>query len=398
MNELTPIQIGSFEGLSAHSPLGASGASRWMKCPASYVYSKGVEDPSSDHARLGTAAHTLGEHCLTKGDDAWMLIGQEFDGFVVDKPMADAVQVYLDAVRQAHPGRNQSNFFVERRFHCPTIHDLFYGTSDCIYLDEANSHLHVWDYKHGAGIVIEAEENPQLMYYGCGVLEELDLWMTVDHVTLYVAQPRGFHWKGPIRHWHTTVDFLQSWLEDVLVPSMDRATISTQAESGEHCRFCPARLRACPRLDADMNELEQYIMQTMDKGTLPEWTDEQLARFMDLHELSKIVQKSASELAFGRLQQGRNVPGWKLTTARANREWKDGAEPALKKAYKDQAYEPAKLKSPAGIDKLPGGGDLTARWAVKPDAGLTLAKASDPRRSVNKDTKSMFTPTKRKKD
>jgi|TARA_R110000824_G_scaffold67928_7_gene175970 hypothetical protein len=390
----TALNLDLVDPLYAHSPLGASGASRWMKCAASYRLSEGAEDSGSEHAKLGTAAHSLGEACLNSKQEAWTFIGQDMDGCPVDKNMADAVQVYLDALAEAHPDRDQNNFFVERKFHCPTIHPLFYGTSDATYLDEDNKHLHVWDYKHGAGIVVEAEENPQLMYYACGVLEEFELWEDITDVTIYVAQPRGFHWKGPVRSWHTTADSLASWLEDELSPSMDWAVTSDHIESGEHCRFCPARMGVCPQLKADMTELEELIMAVAsDDGAMEKWSNEDLARFLDLHEMSKIVHKAAGEMAFGKLQSGKEIPGWKLVPARANREWKEGAEIEAKKKFEAKAFSAPAFLSPAKVEKLPGGTAFAQRWAFKPDAGLTVAKQSDARRTVSQDTKSMFKPT-----
>ena len=135
--------------LPEHSPLGGSGASRWIKCPGSVSNSEGCVDEESEFAALGTAAHALGEHCLTWGTDAWThmgcpIIGGMLDGsgdnipedaILVDKDMADAVQTYLNAVREWHPDRNQSNFFVERGFMCSSIHKFFYGRADAVYID-----------------------------------------------------------------------------------------------------------------------------------------------------------------------------------------------------------------------------------------------------------------------
>jgi len=150
----------------------------------------------------------------------------------------------------------------------------------------------------------------------------------------------------------------------------------------------------CPKLKADMTELEELIMAVAsDDGAMEVWTDEDLARFLDLHEMSKIVQKVASEMAFGRLQAGKEIPGWKLVPARANREWKEGAEAEAKKKFKAKAFSSPVFLSPAKVEKLPGGAAFSQRWAFKPDAGLTVAKQSDARRTVSKDTKSMFKPS-----
>src|SRR5580765_4761035 len=59
----------------AHSPLGASGAERWMNCPGSVsllkLVSPGVESDEPEYRTHGTAAHQLLAHCLTEKLDAW---------------------------------------------------------------------------------------------------------------------------------------------------------------------------------------------------------------------------------------------------------------------------------------------------------------------------------------
>jgi hypothetical protein len=395
-----------------HSPLGASGTHRWMECPGSVGLSEGIEDPESEHAAIGTAAHKVGETCLRHGGDAWHYLGYVFldgvlfdiptfdskrnakaitaRGILVDKPMADAVQEYLDALRAWHPDRHQGNTWYERDFHCPEIHELFYGTSDCIHWDEAAATLHVWDYKNGAGIVVEVEDNPQLKYYAIGALEDLGLWRLAKKVVLHVAQPNGFHSDGAIRHWETTPQELDEWCFNVLVPAMDNALVSRDTESGDHCRFCPARRAACPQLEKDMDELEA-MMKQMDAGRgAPEMTGEQIARMLSLLTLAKIKAKAAEEEAFKRLNAGKPVPGYKLAAKRANREWKDGVEAEAKKTFGAAAYTEPKLKSPAQIDALPKGLAFTAQYAAKPNTGLTVVPADDTRAEVSKSVKSMF--------
>lgn len=434
-----------------HSPLGGSGAYRWMPCPGSVGLSEGIDDPESEDAALGTAAHTLGALCLHRGQDAWEHIGSEVsDGkvgangevfwFNPDKNMADAVQVYLDAVREAHPDRDQGNTWIERRFHCPEIHKYFWGRPDLIHIETIGSkydgkkaliwneddptkspaHLHVWDYKHGIGITVEVPNNPQLMYYACGVLEDLQLWDTVDEVTLHVAQPRGFHWAGPIREWTVvSVADLQEWLWETLVPAMDNALVSDELKSGRHCQFCPARSHACPQLMKDWDELEGFIkmIETKTKGAA-ELTNKQVGRFLDLWEVLKPAAKAARETGFARAEKGNKIPGWKLVKQKSNREWKDGAIPAaLEKfgldcltipkkiafaaAEKFGTLEPIisidELKSPAKIDKLPEGKAFSTRMAFKPDAGNTLVSLDDTRQDVGPDKQSMFEPQGKKK-
>jgi hypothetical protein len=367
----------------------------WMTCTGSVDRAKGCEDPESEHAALGTAAHELGEFCLNEEYDAWEQIGSvayQAQGIEVDEDMTNAVQEYLDAIDLEHPDRHQGNSWVERRFWCPGIHELFYGTADFVFWDEDALTLHVWDYKHGAGIVVEVENNPQLMYYGCGVLEDLTLWGQVDTVVLHVAQPRGFHFDGPMREWSITTKELRAWLDNTLVPAMNKAQVSRETISGEHCRFCPARAYACPALIADMKELEQMTERLNEEGGAGELTEEELSHFMTLVKTAKIVNKAAEETAFNRMKAGKPVPGFKLVKARANRIHKDGAEKAAKEKFGAKAYTLPGIKSPAQIEKLPGGKAFNERWAYKPEKGMTVAAGKDSRTATNSDIKKRFKP------
>ena len=405
----------------AHSPLGASGAERWMKCPGSVNLSEGIdEDEDDEFSAPGQAAHAVAAYCLSSQTDAWEMIGTLVDGernhfypeafwgeapehaIPVNKGMADAVQVYLDAVRQAQPDRNQGDIWIERRFHCSNLHELFYGTSDFVHLsyeaagiDTGSYTLDVWDFKYGAGIVVEVKENPQLMYYACGMLEDLDLWETVDRVTLHIAQPRGFHFDGPLRQWSISTADLMDWLWEMLIPAMDNALVSTDTASGEHCRFCPVRGHACPQILSDLIELEELV-NTMEKaGGAAKLTAVQLGRILDLMVPAMIARKQALKNATGMLNAGHKVPGWKLAKARSNRVFKDDAFVAAEKKFGDQAMTKPALKSPAQIDKLPEGDAFTARYAFKPEVGNTVVPEGDSRMAVSKDTKALFSPVKK---
>jgi hypothetical protein len=387
--------------LLEHSPLGGSGAYRWMRCAGSVGLSAGIHDPESEFALEGTMAHEAGGWCLASDLDAWEVIArgdQPGEGYTlpngeemfVDKAMADAVQVYLNTVRFNHPDRNQGNSFIERAFHCPDLHPLFYGRADYVYLDLAVEELHVYDYKHGAGVVVDVQDNPQLMYYAAGILHELKLWTAIKKITIHIIQPRGYHNDGPIRRWSINVFDLERWLDDELLPAMNHAMVSRETTSGEHCRFCPARTRACPQLLKDFDELEE-IMTVMDqKGGAKKLNNTQLARFKSLFEVAKIAAKAADATVMNRLQAGKNVKGFKLVRSKTNREWRPGAKEALVAKFGDNALIDIALKSPAQIEKLPEGKQLTDEWAEKPPGNIAVAHESDKRMAIDLDKSKLF--------
>ena len=392
--------------LPDHSPLGASGMYRWMKCFGSTQAAIGHTENPSDYAKEGSAAHELAQGCLESGEDAWERIGHligpgddhgpDLDKCVeVTKDMADAVQIYLNSVRQRYPDRNQGNFYVEYGFHCPTIHPLFYGQADMVYINFEDRQLDIDDYKHGAGIVVGVQENPQTMYYAVGVLESMNLWDKIDKITIRIVQPRGWHRDGPIRAWSITTAMLWQWMEDVLIPTMENAETSNDFQSGEHCRFCPVRYRACPQIAEDFDELEELMNLIAKKGGAQKLTNAQLGRYLTLADTARMIAKSANETAFARLNAGKKVPGRKLARSRTNRAWDEGAEEVLKDQFGAAAYE-TKLLSPAKIDGLPEGDKLTSEWASKPEGKLTVVAESDARAGVSKDITALFTDQTKK--
>tara|TARA_R110002096_G_scaffold55097_8_gene141843 strand:+ start:741 stop:1910 length:1170 start_codon:yes stop_codon:yes gene_type:complete len=377
---------------SAHSILGASGSHRWMTCPGSVTLAQGMVDEPSEFAAEGTAAHALGEATLLDGSETWTKTGMEFAGYTASPDMVRAVDEYVRSVRTKYPNMAMGeNAWVERTFHAPEIHAEFYGTCDFVFWDAPWETLHIWDYKHGAGVVVEADNNSQLKYYAAGALYALGIHNQCRNVVLHVAQPRGWHRHGGIRDWSLTARELTDWLWGELVPAMNRALTDNTTKAGEHCRFCPVRSHQCPEILRLYKEFKP-LAEKIEKEGAAELTDEQVSEFMEFGSTFKIAMKAAEQTVFNRLNRGSTIAGYKLAPKRANRAWKEGAEKKLKATFGDKAFEPRKLATPAAVEKLPKGGDFVKRYANKPDAGLTVVRVEDPRPEVSKTTKSHFKP------
>lgn len=423
LEELT----GRYTPLKDHSPLGASASNRFIRCPGSVMVAQGCVDDDDEFSAPGSAAHKVAELCLREGLAPWNYVGRWYekdtdevvlpapeemtdDFILIDKEITDAVDIYVSNLRARHQlkerpksnahvvGGADHHAYVEKEFHCPSIHPLFWGMSDWVFVDLPEHTLHIEDYKHGAGIVVEANNNPQGMYYAVGILESMDLWDRVDTVVIHICQPRGFHWEGPHRSWSISTADLEDWLEDELLPAME-LTLNQNPEApdvdtGENCRFCPAAGYQCPGIIADLERMDMFVNQL---GGAAELDNGQLGEFLKLFEVAKIAAKRHRDVAFHRVMAGKKVPGQKLVNARSNREWKKEGEAALKKAFGAKAYEPRKLKSPAMVEKMPKGEALAIQHSSKPDKGLTLVPATDSRREVSRDTKSLFTPQKKGK-
>lgn len=366
--------------LPAHSPKGASSAERWMACPGSTALLQRLDLPDSDepeYRTLGTAAHELAAWCLTGPDqvDAWEAIGMTHGAHVVDQNMVDAVQVYLDEVRPLMQECTMAQF-IEQKFHEPDIHPDFYGTADFAGLSPKR--VICLDYKHGEGIVVDPEENPQLKYYVIPIIKrypELDDDFPVD---LGICQPRAYATKRT-RWWRTTVGEIKQWLEEELIPAMN--STSGALDTGKHCRFCPAKL-VCPALVGMFGMFG--MLARADASQVRKFDDATISREWPQIAAVKSYIKALEEVAFTRLNnQGAEIEGLKLVDKQSKRTWKGGAEEAIRNSFGDKALTKPELMSPAQLEKLgPAAKKLVAKWAYFPSTGLTVTLASDKKTGV----------------
>ena len=386
------------EGVSgssrAHSMIGASGFSRWSKCPGSIRLQHVAERhdvaavAGSSFASEGTAAHEVAAHCLEQGSDTWEWVGQtihlkrEQEDWPVTVEMAEAVQVWVDTVRQdkeeyTEATGDQAVTLVEVGFDLSDVREGAFGTSDAVTLFPKWGLVTVYDYKHGVGIGVDAERNGQLMYYAAGALHHLGATAQhIEAVELVVVQPRHAHRYGPVRRWRTTTADLHEWVWTELVPAIDRTREpDAPLVPGDHCQFCPARA-FCPAL----RDLAQEYFEMSDQPVQP-MSDEELAAWLDKVKAVRHFLKALDDEGYHRLSQGNRLPGYKLVRRRSNRTWADGAEDALKEVLGDAAYKRI-LLSPAEADKNRLTKEVAKKFAYKPENGLTMAPASDSNEGV----------------
>jgi hypothetical protein len=358
-----------------HSPLGGSGAERWMNCAGSVALLKHMGEDISDEpdwTREGKAMHEGGAHALENNLDAWELVGMTFCQTVLTPELVDPLQIYLDYCRSLKGER-----YIEYAISSP-VHPQFYGRLDFGCYGQI---LEIVDLKGGAGIMVEVEENPQEGYYAFGFIDGLERRTggripdeTVVRQT--IVQPRGFHSDGPVRSWDTTVGAIKAWAHGTLVPAMNATAFDNSLNVGEWCRFCPAKL-VCPMLTA----LFQAAC-LANPAHIPDMSDDAIGRNYTLSQGVRHYLKALDLEAYNRAMRGRTIPGGKLVQKRADRVWKDGA-PALAKArFGNDAFTEPKLKSPAQLEALPAAKEWVKEFAYSPNTGLRFALATDPGQAV----------------
>lgn len=371
-------------GPTVHATLGASSAYRWMACPGSVALSKNIPRKDTAYSKEGTAAHELAEISYQANLHPSNWLGETVEDVLVTKDMVDAVSVYVDFLRDLASYEGQ--IMLEHRFDLAKLNPPapMFGTSDCVAYLAGERRLVVADYKHGAGVSVEVEDNPQLKYYALGALLQLDPNLRVDEVEMVIVQPRAPHKDGPIRRWKTTTSYLLDFSGDLLEAA--HATVASDAgfSAGKHCRFCPAQ-PMCPELHRETKLVAQTEFGSKPLLDIRLLSPEQIGLVLERADLIEDWIRSIRQHVQTQLEQGTDVPGWKLVPKRASRVWvKEGEVVAWAKTLgleSEEIYE-SKLKSPAALEKTVGKKNLPKDLVASVSSGYTLAPASDPRPAV----------------
>ena len=202
-----------------HAMLSASGAHRWLECPPSATLEAGMPDSSSSAAEQGTAAHALAEWKLyralheartIKPVSTW--IDEEMESLTDD--YVAFVQERLRDVRQvcADP-----QVLIEQHLDFSHIVPGGFSTGHCVSIAEPT--LQIIDLKYGQGVMVEAEQNPELMLCALGALDAFGSLYDITEVAVTIYQPR----RSNVSTW--TISVVELWSS--LVPRWQLAGMAS---------------------------------------------------------------------------------------------------------------------------------------------------------------------------
>jgi hypothetical protein len=401
-----------------HSPYGGSQVYRYAACPGSVaLIERAPPAKDSVYSEEGTFAHKLAELCLEAGEtSAKGRIGSVLKLDHVDSvktvtaEMAAAVDVYLDAVWDEYGGDEQAEIEVEQRFtlDVEAAEGQAFGTNDALVYQPNRRKLTIFDYKHGAGVVVSVKNNHQLKFYAIGALQSHPDWQPRE-VELVVVQPRAFNAgdENGVKRWSMPlVDIIEYPYE---LNEAIKATKEPDAPlaPGDHCQFCPASI-ICP---AREQQFVAAVHEDMRGVSLPEVADtivdssiglpvdfEHMSRILDAWERLGPWVNDLRKALDEHLLAGGSVPGWKVVDKISRRKWvaadsdvadwlelmfgvprEEVCPPSLvtiseaKKLLKDYAGR----ERYADAEKA-----LTLQFTIKESAGLTTAPESDKRPAV----------------
>ena len=147
-------------------------------CPPSARLGEQFPDTASEYAAAGTLAHAIAElkarkyfvePMSTRTFNARLKKLKEDPHY--DKGMDAATDTYLEHLKALAISYGSVQPFValETRVDFGDYVPEGFGTADCIIIGAGR--MCVADYKNGAGVLVEAEANPQMMLYALGALK-----------------------------------------------------------------------------------------------------------------------------------------------------------------------------------------------------------------------------------
>lgn len=362
----------------AHAILSASSSHRWLNCPPSARLCETYEDKGSDYAAEGTDAHSLCEYKLRKALDMSAVDPSEHLTWYSEE-MEDCANGYaayiLELVEAAKETCAAPVVLIEQRVDFSRWVEQGFGTSDAIIISDGT--LRVIDYKHGLGVLVEADNNPQMMCYALGALELFDAIYDIDSVAMTVYQPR----RQNVSTFEMSKDDLYRWAEEVLKPTAELAFAGDgNFLCGEWCGFCKAKHECRARAEANLL-LAQY-----DFKLPPLLEDSEIEVILSRADQLVSWVNDIKEYALQQAISGKDWTGFKLVEGRSNRRYTN--EAAVTQVVTNASFDPyeRKLLGITAMQKLLGKSrfeELLAPYIEKPQGRPTLVRSSDKRPEWN---------------
>lgn len=364
--------------MSKHAFLSASASHRWLNCPPSAKLCESLPDQTSSYAQEGTDCHELCAYLVEKALGRNVTDPTENLTYY-NAEMQNCAEEYcsfvLEQLEEAKKHCKDPQIMVEQRLDFSRFVENGFGTGDCVIV--ADDVLHIIDYKHGLGVLVEATNNSQLFCYALGALEIFDDLYDISEVKMSIFQPR----RSNTDTFTIRKEDLLTWAKEVLVPTAKLAYEGKgDFKAGDHCQFC--KVKASCRKRAEYNlELAKY--------------DFAMPSTLDSIEIAAILPKidqliswgnDLKEYALTQAQSGTHYEGFKVVEGRSNRKYTDDAVVAATVA--DAGFDPyeKKLLGVTAMTTLLGKkrfDELLGGLLYKPSGKPTLVPESDKRPAMN---------------
>ncbi len=355
------------------SIVGGSSASRVIQCPGSVnLCAKAPPKPSSSYADEGTLLHGVMDEIMGSGKKPEALLGVRYEEATLTQGLLDE-KIYptLALIDELDPDR-EMEYMTETRVHFGDFLPGVFGSTDL--MGRLGKRAIVADYKMGSGIIVDAEENYQLMFYAAAAMRTEEAKWIFDgakEIELVIIQP------PEMRRWVTTFERIAQFELELDIALKLAESDNPPLKAGSHCKWCAAK-PTCPKMTGAM----ERALKTDLKAISPEL----IAAYLGNAVLLEGWIKDLRDLANQMLENSVPVPGYKLVAKRGTRKWRDEAEAKKRLAElvaEDEVTETS-LLSPAQAEKVLKKHKiaLPEDLIVSISSGNTMAEESDPRPSI----------------
>lgn len=385
-----------------HALLSASSAHRWLNCPASARLAEQFPNQTSPYAEAGRVAHAIAELKARKYFLEPMSartynaqLKKLRDSPHFDKSMDENTDTYLEVLKETALSFEKAPFVaLETRVDFSDSVPEGFGTADCIMIGSGT--IVIIDYKNGAGVPVEAEDNPQMKLYALGALQVYApiYGDTIQRAVLKIVQPNAWGTKT----WETTVQALKLWAFNTVKPIARIAYDGKGGFSaGGWCGFCPAKAQ-CSARARQMLELEPMVGAKPQRSNAQEGPEKNAPALLSDAEVGSILRRALTlsawvedlkEYALSAALAGREITGFKVVEGRGSREWnnQDAAFQALQeRGVAEELLWERKPCSVAGLEKTLGKkvfSEAAEGLVVKKPGKPALVPASDKRPPYN---------------
>ena len=382
-----------------HALLSASSASRWLHCTAAPRFEDQFPESTSEYAEQGRLAHAICELKVIKHFTSSLKprtyttrLNKLKKDPLYDPEMDKTSDLYLEhLVEKAMQYDVKPNVSAEVRVDFAEYVPEGFGTCDCVMI--GGDTLNITDYKHGKGVPVSAESNPQMRLYALGALKRYRpvYGDRIKNVCMTIDQPRI---QDAPSSETITVEELLTWGESIK-PIAAKAYMGLgEFCPGEYCRFCRGRVKCRARADQNtaLEEFKDCVPENAEKPPLFGQETLSDAEIGDLLVRGKELVKWYKDLedyALGAILKGENIPGWKAVAGRSNRTFTDtdaAFKAAMAAGYDESLLYERKPKTLTELEKLMGKtefADKLGEFVVKPIGKPALAPLTDKREAYS---------------
>ena len=358
-----------------HSKIvGGSTAKRVMNCPGSVaLVHKMPPQPSSKYADEGTLLHNVIAEIVMSDDAPEHYLGTKYNDITLTQELIDdKLKVALAALDVIDPNK-EMEIEAETRVGFGDLLPGVFGSTDLI--GRIRNKAVVLDWKFGDGVAVDAEENPQLMFYAAAAMRtEQSKWAFegVDEIEMIIVQP------PQIKRWTTTPARIAQFERDLVSAVKQAEKPDALIKTGDHCRWCTAK-PICPQMTGAVDRALQTKIDDLDAPMI--------SAYLKNADMLEQWISDLRALALQMLDSGAKLPDYKLVAKRAIRQWtdEDKAKVALfafglteSEVMETSVISPAKAEKALKKRKIALPDDLV----VAISSGTTLASADDPRPEV----------------